>query len=61
MIARFRRDDAGFSLIEMLISMSLFAVVIAIVGNVIVSALTADRSVREITGTTTGGDRKSVV
>jgi prepilin-type N-terminal cleavage/methylation domain-containing protein len=54
-IARFRRDDAGFSLVELIITMGLFAIVLTIVGNVIVSALTADRSVREITGTTTGG------
>lgn len=54
-MARLRRDDSGFSLVELLIAMSLFAVVLTIVGNVIVSALTADRTVREITGSTTGG------
>lgn len=55
MIARLRRDDVGFSLVELLVSMTLFAVVLTIVGNVIVSALTADRTVRELTGSTTGG------
>ena len=55
MIARLQRDDSGFSLIELLVAMTLFAVVLTIVGNVIVSALTADRTVREITGSTTGG------
>ncbi len=55
MIARLRRDDSGFSLVELLVSMTLFAVVLTIVGNVIVSALTADRTVRELTGSTTGG------
>jgi len=54
-IARLKSDDSGFSLVELLISMTLFAVVLTIVGNVIVSALTADRTVREITGSTTGG------
>lgn len=55
MIARLRRDDSGFSLIELLVAMTLFAVVLTIVGNVIVSALTADRTVRELTGSTTNG------
>ncbi len=55
MITRLRRDDAGFSLVELLVSMTLFAVVLTIVGNVIVSALTADRTVRDLTGSTTDG------
>ncbi|MEN9620707.1 MAG: hypothetical protein RL499_900 [Actinomycetota bacterium] len=50
-----RSNDRGFSLIELLISMLLFAVVISIVGSVIVSALTADRTVRDVTGSTTDG------
>ena len=52
---RTRIDDRGFSLVELLISMLLFAVVITIVGSVILSALTADRRVRDVTGSTTDG------
>lgn len=55
MIPRLRRDESGFSLVELLISMTLFGVVLTIVGSVIVSALTADRTVREVTGSTTNG------
>ena len=55
MNARQKRDDAGFSLVELLISMTLFSVVLTIVGSVIVSALTAERTVREVTGSTTNG------
>ncbi len=55
MNARPKRDDAGFSLVELLISMTLFSVVLTIVGSVIVSALTAERTVREVTGSTTNG------
>lgn len=50
-----RRDDRGFTLIEVLISMGLFAIVITIVGSMIVSSLTADRTVREVTSSTTDG------
>ncbi len=50
-----RSSDRGFSLIELLVAMSLFAVVITVVGSVIVSSLTADRTVREVTETTTNG------
>lgn len=49
------RHDAGFSLVELLISMMLFVVVITVVGSIIVSALTADRTVRSVTGSTTNG------
>jgi len=54
-MTRLRSSDRGFSLIELLIAMSLFAVVITVVGSIIVSSLTADRTVREVTGTTTNG------
>lgn len=50
-----RSDDRGFSLIELLISMGLFAIVITIVGSMIISAITADRTVREVTSSTTDG------
>jgi prepilin-type N-terminal cleavage/methylation domain-containing protein len=50
-----RTNDRGFSLVELLIAMSLFAVIITIVGSIIISALTADRTVREVTGSTTSG------
>ncbi|MDX2024734.1 prepilin-type N-terminal cleavage/methylation domain-containing protein [Microcella sp.] len=50
-----RTADSGFSLIELLISMLLFAVVITIVGSIILSALSADRTVRDVTGSTTDG------
>jgi len=55
MTPRLRRDDAGFSLIELLVAMGLFGIIITIVGSVIISALTADRTVREVTGSTTDG------
>ncbi|MBA4248302.1 MAG: hypothetical protein C0444_08420 [Microbacterium sp.] len=48
-------NDRGFSLIELLVAMSLFAVVVTVVGSIIVSALTADRTVRDVTGSTTDG------
>jgi prepilin-type N-terminal cleavage/methylation domain-containing protein len=54
-MTRLRSSDRGFSLIELLIAMSLFAVVVTVVGSIIVSSLTADRTVREVTGTTTNG------
>ena len=50
-----RRDDRGFTLVEMLISMGLFAIIITIVGSMIISSLTADRTVREVTSSTTDG------
>jgi prepilin-type N-terminal cleavage/methylation domain-containing protein len=50
-----RRDDRGFSLIELLISMGLFGIIIAIVGSMIISAITADRTVRDVTSSTTDG------
>ena len=55
MTPRVRRDDGGFSLIELLVAMGLFGIIITIVGSVIISALTADRTVREVTGSTTDG------
>lgn len=55
MTPRLRRDDAGFSLIELLVAMGLFGIIITIVGSVIISALTADRTVREVTTSTTDG------
>lgn len=55
MTARLRRDDSGFSLVELLVAISLFGIIITIVGSVIISAITADRTVRNVTGSTTGG------
>lgn len=55
MTPRLRRDDAGFSLVELLVAMGLFGIIITIVGSVIISALTADRTVRQVTGSTTDG------
>lgn len=55
MTPRLRRDDTGFSLVELLVAMSLFGIIITIVGSVIISAITADRTVREVTGSTTDG------
>lgn len=52
---RLRVNDRGFSLMELLIAMSLFAVIVTVVGSIIVSALTADRTVRDVTGSTTDG------
>ena len=50
-----RTNDRGFSLVELLIAMSLFAVIVTVVGSIIVSALTADRTVRQVTDSTTDG------
>jgi prepilin-type N-terminal cleavage/methylation domain-containing protein len=50
-----RRDDRGFSLIELLIASALFGVVITIVASVVISAINADRTVRDVTGSTTDG------
>lgn len=55
MSSRQRRNDAGFSLVELLVAMSLFGIIITIIGSVIISAITADRTVRDVTGSTTGG------
>jgi prepilin-type N-terminal cleavage/methylation domain-containing protein len=48
-------DDRGFSLIELLIASALFGVVITIVASVVISAINADRTVRDVTGSTTDG------
>lgn len=50
-----RRDDRGFSLVELLIASALFGVVITIVASVVISAINADRTVRDVTGSTTDG------
>lgn len=50
-----RRDDRGFSLVELLIASALFGIVITIVASVVISAINADRTVREVTGSTTDG------
>lgn len=50
-----RADDRGFSLIELLIASALFGIVITIVASVVISAVTADRTVRDVTGSTTDG------
>ena len=49
------RDDRGFSLVELLIASALFGVVITIVASVVISAINADRAVRDVTGSTTDG------
>ena len=48
-------DDRGFSLIELLVASALFGVVITIVASVVISAINADRTVRDVTGSTTDG------
>jgi prepilin-type N-terminal cleavage/methylation domain-containing protein len=48
-------DDRGFTLVELLISMALLSVVVTIVGGIIVSSLQADRTIREVTTSTTDG------
>lgn len=50
-----RAEDRGFSLIELLVAMGLFGIIITIVGTMIISAITADRTVREVTSSTTDG------
>lgn len=49
------RNDRGFSLVELLIASALFGVVITIVASVVISAIQADRTVRDVTGSTTDG------
>lgn len=49
------RVDEGFSLVELLISIALFSVIMTIIGSIIVSSFQADRTVREVTGSTTDG------
>lgn len=48
-------DDRGFTLIELLIASALFGIVITIVASVVISAIQADRTVRDVTGSTTDG------
>lgn len=55
MTVTLRRDERGFTLIELLISMGLFGIIMTIVGSMIISAITADRTVREVTSSTTDG------
>lgn len=49
------QGDRGFTLVELLITMGLFAIIMTIVGSMIVSSLTADRTVRDVTSSTTNG------
>jgi prepilin-type N-terminal cleavage/methylation domain-containing protein len=53
-LTRTRRDE-GFTLVELLISMALLSVLITVVGGIIVSSLQADRTIREVTTSTTDG------
>lgn len=48
------RDD-GFSLVELIISVALFSIIMTIVGGIIISSFQADRTVREVTTSTTDG------
>ncbi|MER3390265.1 MAG: prepilin-type N-terminal cleavage/methylation domain-containing protein [Microcella sp.] len=50
-----RRSDAGFTLVELLISASLMSVVIVVVGGVLISSMRADETVRTVTTSTTDG------
>lgn len=52
---RGREADTGFTLVELLISVALFSVVMTIVGSIVISSFQADRTVREVTGSTTDG------
>ncbi len=47
--------DRGFTLVELLVSMALLSVVVTVVGGIIVSSLQADRTIREVTTSTTDG------
>lgn len=49
------RDDRGFTLVELIISLSILTVVTTIVGSMIISSLRAESTVRDVTGTTTDG------
>jgi prepilin-type N-terminal cleavage/methylation domain-containing protein len=50
-----RRPDAGFTLVELLISASLMSIVIVVVGGVLISSMRADETVRTVTTSTTDG------
>ncbi|MBU1250185.1 MAG: prepilin-type N-terminal cleavage/methylation domain-containing protein [Actinobacteria bacterium] len=50
-----RRSDAGFTLVELLISSALVSVVIVVVGGVLISSMRADETVRTVTTSTTDG------
>jgi len=50
-----RRLDAGFTLVELIISSALISVVIVVVGGVLVSSMRADETVRTVTTSTTDG------
>lgn len=52
---RTRAADSGFSLVELIISVGLFAVIMTIVGSIVISSYQADRTVRTVTGSTTDG------
>lgn len=49
------RHDRGFTLVELVIAMSLLSIVVTIVGSMIISAIRAESTVREVTGTSTNG------
>lgn len=50
-----RIDQAGFTLVELIISMALFSVIMVVLGGVLISSLQADRTVRQVTTSTTEG------
>ena len=50
-----RPTDAGFTLVELLISAALTSVVIIVIGGVLVSSMQADETVRTVTTSTTDG------
>lgn len=47
--------DAGFTLVELLVSIALFSIVITVVGGVLISSFRADQTVRTVTTGTTDG------
>lgn len=56
-----RQSDRGFTLVELLITMGLFGIIMTIVGSMIISSLTADRTVRDVTESTTDGQLAATV
>lgn len=49
------RSDAGFTLVELLISSALVSVVVIVIGGVLISSMRADETVRTVTASTTDG------
>jgi prepilin-type N-terminal cleavage/methylation domain-containing protein len=51
-----RRDDRGFTLTELLVSSMLFALVSLVIGGIMFSTMTSERSVRTVTSATVAGE-----